>query len=81
MSKPEIVLNRSEIGRLLKGEEVESMLSSYAGRVEAQAGSGYSSRLHNTGQRLAANIYADTKEAESDNFKNNTLLKAIGTKL
>lgn len=81
MSKTEIVLNTSEIGRMLKGSEVEAMMASYAGRVSAQAGSGYSSRTHNTGQRIAANIYADTPEARDDNLKNNTLLKAIGRKL
>lgn len=75
MSKATIKLSYSGIGALLRGEEMKQLVTEYAGGVVQRAGEGYSMRVHNTGQRQAANVFPETWTASRDNLKNNTLLK------
>ena len=70
----DVKINYSGVGQLLKGSEVQEMLSGIAG---AKTPEGYSNRIHVTEQRAIANIYPDTEEARQDNYENNTLLKML----
>lgn len=77
MSKVAIKMSYSGIGAMLRGEEMKQLVTEYASGVVQRAGEGYSMRVHNTGQRQAANVFPETKEASRDNLKNNTLLKVV----
>lgn len=77
MAKVRIELDTKAVGALLRGPEVQAMLESQGAAVSKNAGTGYSSRTHNTGQRHICNVYAATQEARQDNAQNNTLLKAL----
>lgn len=77
MAKVEIQLNEEAVGQLLRGEEVREMISGMAQTVANNAGEGYGHREHDSGQRIIANIYPETKEAFRDNLQNNTLLKGL----
>lgn len=77
MNNVAIKLSYSGIGSMLRGEEMKQLITDYASGVVQRAGSDFSFRVHNTGQRQAANVYPTTKEASMDNLQNNTLLKAV----
>lgn len=77
MSKVRIELDTSAIDKFLKSAEMNDFISQYASQIAQRAGSGYAFSTHNTGQRVAANIYAQTAKARRDNQKNNTLLKVM----
>ena len=72
-----IKLSYSGIGSLLRGEEMKQLVTDYAAGVIQRAGGDYDYRVHNTGQRQAANVYPTTRAASLDNLENNTLLKAV----
>ena len=74
----EIELNSAGIRELLKSDEIKSYCEELARGVASRAGDGYvvDSMVGKT--RANASVYADTKEANRDNMKNNTLLKALG---
>lgn len=75
MSNNKIVVLYDGVGALLRGNEMKDLVTNYAGEVLQRAGAGYSMRVHNTGQRQAANVFPETPEASKDNLQNNTLLK------
>lgn len=75
MNNVAIKLSYSGIGAMLRGEEMKQLVTEYASGVVQRAGTGFSMRVHNTGQRQAANVFPETAEASRDNLKNNTLLK------
>lgn len=77
MSTVKVELNYDGIGSMLRGSEMKALMERYGAQISGRAGEGYSFRVHDTGQRQAANIYPDTKEAYQDNLNNNTLLKAL----
>lgn len=73
-----IELNSAGIRELLNSREVEELCAKTAGDMAARAGTGYAAaQPHHTGQRVAVNVYAETREARRDNLKNNTLLKVM----
>ena len=74
-----VKLNYDGIGELLKSEWAAECCTEIAEDIAMRAGDGYEvSEPHDTGQRVAVNVYADTDEAKADNLENNTLLKAVG---
>ena len=77
MSKVKVKLNSKGIDALLKGPESRQLVTEHAIQTIANAGDGYDHREHNTGQRIASNVYPVTKEAYLDNLENNTLLRAL----
>ncbi len=77
MSKATIKLDYHGIGEMLRGEEMERFVAEAGADRAKRAGSGYNFRTHNTGQRQAVNVYAETAEARADNLENNTLLKVL----
>lgn len=74
-----VKINYDGIGELLKSDWAAQCCTETAQDIAARAGDGYEvAEPHNTGQRMAVNVYAATDEARNDNYDNNTLLKAIG---
>ena len=70
-------LNRAGVRKLMKSEEMQDILNSYASDIQSRAGEGYETSPH-VGKNRANNIiYPDSVKAKKNNLKNNTLLKAI----
>jgi len=77
MSKMKFKLDRAGIGQLLKSEEMQSVLEEKATEIRKTAGSGYAQDIYVGKTRANAMVYAETYQAKKDNYKNNTLLKAV----
>ena len=67
-------LNYAGVGELLKSPEMIAVLEANAGAVANNAGDGYD--VYVGPHRANVSVRTATKEAERDNYKNNTLLKA-----
>lgn len=65
-------LNYSGIGQLLKSTEMSNALMACAQQIAGNAGEGYKAKIMSS--RVI--VIPETKEAEKDNYKNNTLLKS-----
>jgi hypothetical protein len=77
MSKLEFELNRAGVAALMKSANMQKVLEQYATRARNRAGRGYEQDLYVGRNRANARVWAETKEAQSDNYKNNTLLKSV----
>lgn len=73
-----IELNRAGVRELLMSEEMAGICRELAEGVAANAGEGYGVDVHYGKNRVNASVGARTEEAEKDNLKNNTLIKALG---
>ncbi len=79
MAKVGIKLNLPGINSIMKGDGIQSVIRAAGDAVAASAGSDYAAEIK-VGNWLAfCNVYPDSKEAANDNFKNNTLLKALSS--
>lgn len=74
MTKVVVELNSAGVRELLKSEAMKKELERQAARIATRAGEGY--KVKTMGTRVVA--FPSTKEAEQDNYNNNTLLKAKG---
>lgn len=72
-------LNPEGVRELLNSDEMKAILSDQARLVQEVAGADYEVDLFEGKNRPNASIGAKTKAAKKDNFKNNTLLKALGS--
>lgn len=70
-------LNRRGVSALLRSTEAAQAVSEAAERVASAAGSGYTVETKSGRTRVHARVKPSTKAAVSDNYKNNTLLKAL----
>ena len=70
-------LNRSGVSELMKSSNMQSILKKQATGMKNRAGSGYEQDLYVGKNRANAQVWASSKEARSDNMKNNTLLKSV----
>lgn len=68
-------LDYEGVGQLLKSEEMQSVLISYASAVQNRAGDDYSVYVGRT--RANVSVRTDNDNAVQDNYENNTLLKAV----
>lgn len=74
-----VVISYAGVGELLKSQWAANTCTEVARGIADRAGEGYEvAPPHSTGQRVAVNVYAATKEAARDNLDNNTLLTALG---
>ena len=64
--------------KLMKSDEVKSMLQSYGYKQKSNLGRGYIVEAEKGKTRWGVNIWASTKKAQQDNLKNNTMLKSLG---
>ena len=72
-----IKLNSKGIQELLKSPEISAAVQEVCERIKTNAGSGYGSNVQTGKKRAVGRVYAATRKALSDNYKNNTLLKAM----
>lgn len=80
MSSFRFELNTEGVGELLNSDEMRQVLQSYAEQVAKEAGPGYEARVFSSSDRLKgtySRVEAATKEAEQDNYENNTLLRSL----
>lgn len=77
MSNLKIELNSQGISNLLKSEEMKSVLSEHARQIASRCGDGYATDVVVGKTRANASVIAQTAEAVRDNYKNNTVLKAL----
>ena len=70
------VLNRAGVRELLKSSEMAGAVREAGKRVQANAGDGYSMNVQMK-NRAVCRVYAYTREAVRQNYRNNTLLKAL----
>lgn len=77
MSKVRIKLHSAGVRALLKSAEMQELLDEQAKAAAARCGSGYESRVGVAKKRAVADIYPATPDARRDNYKNNTLEKAL----
>lgn len=66
--------------QLLKGGGASGLCMSIANQMANNAGPGYAVRVVNYPERIGAIVYPKSAAARADNFANNTLEKARGTK-
>lgn len=66
------------LGNLLKSKEAMNMCKGYAYKAQRRLGKGYEVTSMTGKNRVNAEIKANTYEAELDNLRNNTILKAVG---
>lgn len=79
MSQVQVKINYDGISALLNSQEMADICTEVATQVRDRAGEGYAiAEPHQTGQRVAVNVYPATEEAANDNYENNTLLRALG---
>lgn len=72
-------LNIKGLNELMKSEAMCQCLQAAGNNVSASAGTDYGTRVHQASFVAICNVYPDSKSAAKDNYKNNTLLKAIGS--
>lgn len=77
MSSVKVVINDEAIQAILKGEEMQALISDLASQKVTEAGEGYDFSVKVGQKRCYANIYPATKEAWKDNMDNNTLEKIM----
>lgn len=82
MSKSRIVLNEKGIIALLQSTEMQNVLIDQANKVKNRCGTGYEAEPQAVigKKRAIVRVSAVTNKAKQDNYKNNTLLKALGGK-
>lgn len=78
MQKIKFDLNSNGIRELLKSAEIADYVKSTADERASGCGNGYETDSKVLSGRVVSSIFTATAEAENDNFKNNTLLKAVG---
>ena len=80
MSNVKIELNLQGINEMMKSSEMQAHLQAAGEAVANAAGDGYAAVTNVEKLRWVAitNVYPDTAAAAHDNFKNNSLLKAVG---
>lgn len=71
-------LNLQGLNELMKSPEMQSVLLDAGHAVAGAAGSGYAAEVHTANYIAISNVYPDSREAAHDNFKNNSLLQAVG---
>lgn len=78
MSKVKIKLNLPGINQVMKSTPIKSAIKQAANAVADIAGAGYVAENPREINWIGiVNVYPENKQAGHDNFKNNTLLKAI----
>lgn len=78
-NKVKFKLNLPGLNELMKSPEMQDALLEAGQAVAQSAGSDYAAEVHTASWIAISNVYPDSKKAAHENFKDNTLLKAIGS--
>lgn len=71
-------LNLAGLNELMKSDEMKSALLEAGQAVAGAAGAEYAAEVHTASFVAISNVYPNSKEAAHENYKENTLLKAVG---
>lgn len=77
MSNVKFKLNRAGVAALMKSGAMQSILTNQATAIRNKSGSGYEQDIYVGKNRANARVWANSREARSDNYNNNTLLKSV----
>ena len=71
-------LNLAGLNELMKSSEMQNALLEAGQAVARNAGSDYAAEVHTASWIAISNVYPDSRRAAHENYKENTLLKALG---
>lgn len=71
------VIIKKGVVEIMKSKEMQNILTQKAKEIENRLPKGYESDIYVGKTRANASIGPKTKKARIDNYKNNTLLKAV----
>ena len=71
-------LNLPGLNELMKSPEMQDALLEAGRAVASNAGDDYAAEVHTANWIAISNVYPDSRRAAHENFKENTLLKALG---
>lgn len=77
MSKVRFELNLKGLNELMKSNEMQKVLDMAGEQCANNAGDDYDYRTHVANYVAITNVYPTTKEAASEVYKNNSLVKAL----
>lgn len=81
MSKTKIKLVQANVSsEILKAEEVKEYCEKVADDVASKAGAGYETNTFTGKRRINVSVAPVTPKAKRDNYKHNTLLKAVSSR-
>ena len=72
-----IKLNSAGVRRLLKSAEMQAICTEHAEEIAARCGAGYAVDSVQKETRAIATVYPETAAARRDNYRNNTIEKAL----
>ena len=82
MSKVRIELNLPGVNEVMKSEAIQETLQQCGNQVAAKAaamdGTDYAASTQTINWIAVTNVYPNSEDAAHKNFRNNTLLKALG---
>ena len=82
MSKVRIELNLPGVNEVMKSEAIQDVLQQCGNQVAAKAaamdGTDYAASTQTINWIAVTNVYPNSDDAAHKNFRNNTLLKALG---
>lgn len=78
MGNVKFELNLPGLNELMKSPEMQSALLEAGRSVANNAGSDYAAEVHTANWIAISNVYPDSRRAAHENYKENTLLKALG---
>lgn len=79
MDRVRFELNLPGLNELMKSPEMQSALLEAGQSVARSAGSDYAAEVHTANWIAISNVYPDSQRAAHENYKENTLLKALGS--
>ncbi len=71
------VLNKKGVFDLMKSFEMQEILKTKAKEVKKRCGDGFEQDIYLGRNRANAGVFAETKKARRECYKNNTLLKGL----
>lgn len=77
MGNLKVWVEPAAVVELLRSQEMENAVREVADGVCSRAGSGYEVTTSQGKDRVVANVSTATREAVRDNYRNNTLIKAL----
>lgn len=77
MAKTKVVLNSKGVQELMKSPEMQGVLQEYANNAVSYLGKGYEASLYIGKTRANVSVGAVSKEAQRENRKNNSIIKAV----
>lgn len=79
MSNVTFELNLAGLNELMKSEEMQTILESASAQVANNAGKGFGHRVGVASFTAIGNVYAENAAAAKKAYKDNSLLKALGS--